>query len=277
MEESAKTNEGAERARARWVERAFKNPTAGMVGLAASIISVPLAIYLFVAGQEKPDLTYLVRPDRTSIVAAGDTPDITIAYKGQELTKNVSAAQIEIWNAGKRPIRSEDVLTDYVISVQTGHPIVTAKVILMTDPVTEFRLDESKIQDGQLRISWRVLEHNDGALVQVIYEGDTSVPIQLSGVSIGQRSVNLHSQGFRRERSVWIGVGRTLLVALLILTTLSLGGLTYVQAMGLRGYRGRSAPLFEWFFCGALVLGCAVAASFTAYMFIAVLNPSPFG
>jgi hypothetical protein len=85
------------------VERAFKNPTVGMIGWVATVLGFMLAFYFYFAAHESPDLSYSVRPNRTSIAATGDTPSITITYQGRVLTKNVSAAQIVIWNAGKNP------------------------------------------------------------------------------------------------------------------------------------------------------------------------------
>jgi hypothetical protein len=40
---------------------------------------------------------------------------------------------LERW---EKPIRREDVLTPFVISIQGNHPIVTAKIISISDPVT---------------------------------------------------------------------------------------------------------------------------------------------
>jgi len=183
-------NEPAPQSQPSWVQRAFRNPYVGMTGWLATVVSVPLAISLFIAGQEAPDLTYFVQPDRASLVAAGDTSDLRITYKGRDLAKNVSAAQIVIWNAGKRPIRHEDILTPYLISLTESHPVVTAKIVKVTNPVTEFRIDDANILKGQVGIEWRVLEKNDGAIIQIIYEGDTDVPIQVAGIAIGQRLVD---------------------------------------------------------------------------------------
>ncbi len=42
---------------------------------------------------------------------------------------------------------------------------------------------------GELTLSWEVLEHGDGALIQVVYAGGADVRLLTSGVIIGQREV----------------------------------------------------------------------------------------
>src|ERR1700723_81082 len=179
-----------------WVARTFTNPYVGMVGWCASVISIPLAFYFYFASIEKPDLTYYIRPDRSPLVAAGDTPDLAIIYKGHEVSKNVSAAQITIWNAGKKPIQHDEILAPFVISTEANHPILAAKVISVTRPVIGFHLDDSAVGSDRLGIDWRVLEFNDGVLVQVIYEGDTSVPIHVNGSYLGQRTISVRTLPF---------------------------------------------------------------------------------
>jgi hypothetical protein len=186
-----------------WIARINAHPYFHMSGWLVGLIGLIATIYFYFAALEKPELTYYVRPDRTALVAVGDTPDLLISYKGRTLSSSVSAAQITIWNAGKRPIRREDVLTPFVISMGENHPILTAKVVAVTSPVLDFRVDDSLSAKGLLKLDWRVLEHNDAAQIQVIYEGDTASPITVSGVSLGQRSVVMHTPptGYEAKRS----------------------------------------------------------------------------
>src|ERR1700674_26097 len=262
-------NDSTQPARPSWIERAFNNPTVGMVGWAATVLGFLLAFYFYFASRETPDLTYFVSPNRTSIVATGDTPGIAITYKGRELSKNVSAAQIVLWNAGKKPIRHDDVLTPYVITVQGGHPIVTAKIVAVTNPVIEFRLNETNSQAGQLGIDWRVLERNDGAIVQVIYEGDTSVPIELNGVSIGQRAIGKRTQidSFKtnKERSTWdkveVYITPTLNAAFILFILLG----AYIDVAGFRKKRWHGIKTGQW-------IGLAFKVALGAALFGISLN-----
>jgi hypothetical protein len=277
----AQMNDLSNRPLTSWVERAFKSPAVGMVGWAASVLGFLLAFYFYFAARETPDLTYFIRPNRTAVVAVGDTPGISITYKGRELNKNVSAAQIVIWNAGKKPIRHEDVLTPFVVSIQGRHPIVTAKIIEVTNPVTEFRLIDTNFQSGQLPIDWRVLEHNDGAIVQLLYEGDISVPILLSGISIGQRTVTLRTQteGFKtyKERSSWgnwlfyMGAGLNALILLFMFAAI------YVTGNEFSTQRWREIRTTQWVWFAARILIAAGVFGLLVVRYANVWNPSPFG
>jgi hypothetical protein len=276
MDGSEQMNDLARRPLYSLIERAFKNPVVGMIGWAATVLGFLLAFYFYFSAQETPDLTYFVRPNRTALVAVGDTPGITITYKDHELTKNVSAAQIVIWNAGKRPIRREDVLSPYVISLQGSHPIVTAKIVGLSNPVTEFRVIETNMQSGQLAMDWRVLEHNDGAVVQVLYEGNTTVPIQLNGISIGQRSITLRTlpkdyMAFTLDK--WPG---HLLISLNIIILLILPFIIYEDVRQLSARKGRRVKLRLQVAIQVITLFCFAAILVTHYG-TNFWNPPPFG
>ena len=58
------------------------------------------------------------------MVRAGEASDLSISHNGKKISGNVSAAQMAIWNAGKRPIRENDILSPIVISTGGGQPVL---------------------------------------------------------------------------------------------------------------------------------------------------------
>src|SRR6266702_8515767 len=82
----------------------------------ATIGGIPLSIYLYNAVPRR-ELTYCIYPVRTSIVQSTNISDVTVSYKGHQINGNVSAAQVAIWNAGREPIRPDDILSPIILSI----------------------------------------------------------------------------------------------------------------------------------------------------------------
>jgi hypothetical protein len=165
----------------------------------STLISSPLAIYLYVASIQEPGLTYSVRPVRSVIAQAGAYSDLTVQYKSQPIASSVTAASIALWNDGKKPALSTDLLSPVQFHLPPGHRILEAKILRTTRNVLGFELDQTHIASGVLGIRFKVLEHDDGALIQVIYEGDQFVRIDGEGSAIGQPSLIAGAVGSRRE------------------------------------------------------------------------------
>ena len=93
----------------------FKHPAVGILGSLAGIIGIPLAIYFYTQTALYPDLVYYVNPARAAVVQQGAASHLTVSIDGQQITTDVSAAQVAIWNRGKQAIRHESVLEPIVI------------------------------------------------------------------------------------------------------------------------------------------------------------------
>lgn len=167
----------------------FGNPLVGILGSVANIIAIPLAIFFYLEAREIPILVYSVNPVRTSVVKAGEASDLSISHNGKKISGNVTAAQMAIWNSGKRPIRENDTLSPIVISTGGGQPVLEAKIRKTTRPIVNFTLDTTRADDGKLQVNWRILEKDDGAVIQLIYVGEQDVPLEVSGSIVGQRRV----------------------------------------------------------------------------------------
>jgi hypothetical protein len=115
------------------------------------------------------------------VVRAGEASDLSISHNGKKISGNVAAAQMAIWNAGKRPIRENDILSPIVISTGGGQPVLEARIRKTTRPIINFTLDTTRADEGKLQINWRILEKDDGAVIQLIYVGTKRSPYKLAG------------------------------------------------------------------------------------------------
>lgn len=171
------------------------NPWVGGIGAVASIISIPLAVYLYFDSLQSPGLVYDVNPARATVVKQGQASQLAISYRGRPLTTDVTAAQIAIWNRGKAPVRRSAILEPIVIRMDGKAPILEATVRKTNRPVVKLELDTTRLGVGELGVSWNVLETDDGGVVQIVYAGGPDIAIRASGVVEGQRAlreINYH-------------------------------------------------------------------------------------
>ena len=167
----------------------FRKPVVGIVGSIASVGGIGLALYLYVASRESPELTYFVHPAKAAVVRTDQTSRLSVQFDGHELTNNITAAQIAFWNAGKKAIRSNSILSPLVIKIGTENRILEAKIRKTSRDVVNISLDTSRFADGEVEIRWNILEQNDGGVLQIVFVGDEAVDIQARAVLEGQSEI----------------------------------------------------------------------------------------
>jgi len=67
-------------------------------------------------------LSYAVNPTKTSIVKSGQSSDLHVLYKGQEVSADVTELQIAVWNKGRESIRAENFLTPITLTTSPSSP-----------------------------------------------------------------------------------------------------------------------------------------------------------
>ena len=171
------------------LQRFFGRPAVGITGSIASILGIGFSMYFFLASQEKPDLTYFVHPAKAAVVRTDQTSRLAVQFDGQELTSNITAAQIAFWNAGKKPIRANSILSPLVIRTGDKNRILEARLRKTSRDVVKITLDTSRLADGEVEIGWNILEQNDGGVLQIVFAGDETVDIQAHAVLEGQSKI----------------------------------------------------------------------------------------
>jgi hypothetical protein len=167
------------------------------IGLVIGIIGLVYGFYRDFAPRNKRYLVYSVNPTRTRITVANKTTDLEVVYKGEKLGNvDIVAAQIAIWNMGKESVSENDILTkpgepkEVVIEIKSDR-ILEASMINLERQETGFKI--ANVIDypgnGQIHISWDILEKNDGASFQVIYVGSPKTNIWSNAVIRGQRNI----------------------------------------------------------------------------------------
>jgi hypothetical protein len=153
------------------------------------LVSILLAIGLFLVSSKHRLLLYAINPTTTTLVQGGGLSDLHVSYKGQELGSDLTAVQILIWNAGRESIRVEHILDPIKIITSNNVRIIEAQIRGIARPVGNFTIDTTHALEGIVYLQWRILEHDDGAEIQLLLAGPPSTRITLSGVIEGQEYI----------------------------------------------------------------------------------------
>ena len=227
----------------------------------ASIISLPLALYLFLAGQARPRLTMYVHPVRTAVVKSGQTSGLKVLFNNRETGPNVTAAQIAIWNDGSAPIHRENILEGITLRLDPDYTILEASIRKVTRAVTGFQISPTSPDQRLLTLQWRILEAGDGAIIQIIYDGPASVGrFMLHGTIEGQGkpiTIAPESNGEPEEPHPWPRPLITLVAVLFplacIIAAIYVGRL--VSSHPVRGIPGKGFALVFGGLPPGLILG----------------------
>jgi hypothetical protein len=131
---------------------------------------------------------YHVSPQRTSLVdtSVPAPSQLQVLYRGKDLSRDVNAATLYLWNDGKLPIKADDVLEPLEIQLEPDCEILDARIIKVSRPVTKFtRGDVADTKKNILPLSFAILEKGDGAALQIIYAGKSNAPISVKGTIMG--------------------------------------------------------------------------------------------
>jgi hypothetical protein len=167
------------------------HPWIGFVGTVASVVSLFLGVYFFLVSQRYPDVTIATEPARIRIVVAGQTSGIRVYAGGDEVTSDVTAVQVSVWNRGTAPIRDGDVLEPIELSLEPPVPILEVQVTRASRPACGLVWDAGRQAEGVLPLKFKILEPGDGVTLQLIYAGPTDVAVGARGAVVGQKAVSV--------------------------------------------------------------------------------------
>jgi len=202
--------------KARW----FASPISSLLSLVLGVLGLAWGFISYNLAEKKPDLVFAQQPVQTMVVRAGELSKLGVTYGGRVVTSDITAAQIAIWNAGRKPILANDILEPLVIRMHAGATILDSKIRFITRDVVGIQCENSAARPNEVDLRFRILEPDDGAIVQVIYEGHPGIDASMSGVLVGQNSIRKaqisgvdelkYSPSSGRRRAVTFSIGYVL-------------------------------------------------------------------
>lgn len=202
------------------------NPWLALISFIIAVGSLVLTIYTYVVPASLPDLTYSVSPVKAVAVKSGQVTDLEVSYKGTAITTDITVVQLAIWNKGRRPIRLESILDGIQITTLPKCQILDASIRKQSRDVIDFKVDNSHFTEGYIPISWKILEKNDGAVIQIIYAGGVDTEIKVAGIVEGQNEIHYEDSNKVADRNyVSKSIKGTLFAFLTIMTFIYLLGI----------------------------------------------------
>ncbi|MDA0691065.1 MAG: hypothetical protein O3A78_07390 [Nitrospinae bacterium] len=166
-----------------------KNPYFGLIGIILGLIGIILSIFFYVGSKKESELTFMVNPIKTSIVSSGRTSSIKVFNAEKEITNDVTAVQIAIWNGGAKSIRTNNILEPIEIYTDPPVSIIEATILNTSREVTNFHIETDKLEQGIIKLKWKILEQNDGASIQIIFIGAKDTKFNFRGTIEGQAQI----------------------------------------------------------------------------------------
>lgn len=158
------------------------NAWTGIIGTLLGLFGV----YAYYSSIKEPELTCYVSSTRSPIVKSGIfRGGFKVTYHGQEVTTDLSTATIQIWNAGKQPIRKEDILKPIRVRLADGESIYQTEITQTRDVIGVAKFESPNALTNSF--SWSILEKGDAIKLQIIHEGSVNVPIFVDGLVVGQK------------------------------------------------------------------------------------------
>lgn len=174
------------------LEEFLKSPwvtAVGWFGGICSIIAIPLAFY---STMGSPDLTYYYSvDDKVKIIGNNEVSQLHIFHDevDGEIRDELYLIKIRVWNAGKEPIRIQDIRTKLTIKSTPAINILEAKVNDTNGSAVNFQVDTLEKSKGEIGLLFDVLEKDEGGTIQLLYIGGKEVEFVINGKVIGQDEI----------------------------------------------------------------------------------------
>lgn len=222
----------------------FTGPGGAKVGFFVGLFGLVFSVYSYRQTQLAPELTVAQQPVQTVIARSGEVSRLTVQYDGRELKADVNATQVAIWNAGNKAILAADILDSVLLSLDAPVEILEVSIRNVSRPVVSPSVKVIGVAKRFVHFGFKVLEPDDGAVVQITYAGTQGARIHVAGSVVGQKSIRIQSVA-SPQQNISTASSRSSRLATRILSVLGVGILSLITgfasySMARYGYLSRS-------------------------------------
>ena len=210
--------------------------------LVLAVVGIGLAIYFYNASKKERIPIFLAEENPKSVVnkknisaIKGQDILITIRHnkKIRHISDNVFVSTVYFWNSGTLSIKKSHILSKLIIAPKSKNiKIISYSLLSAARPnINKFKLKYEPKEKG-ISMSFDILEKDDGASIQILYEGDSDAKFILLGALEGVRHFKTTIQASRVTKAIYIIFSLLLLFVLFLAVTF----LTYAVAFPLFKY-----------------------------------------
>jgi len=158
----------------------------GVIGICASF-------YFFNQSNKSREPVFIIDSVRTEILTSNrisDVPIKIIKNDGTQITKDLTSIRFYFWNKGKESIKRSNVLESVKISIDDKTAeIIGYKLLKTSREISNITILPDQSDNKSLIIDFYILEQNDGATGQIIYEGNPNSKFIISGTIEGVKQI----------------------------------------------------------------------------------------
>lgn len=163
------------------------------------ILGIGSTYYFYQLSKSTREPVFLIDPIRAPVIDSKSFPKTTLRVvkdKNIAIEGDITSIRFYFWNNGKEPIRRENILNPIVVSLSDkGGEILDYKMLSLSRPEVIDATIERSDRDPKtsLKISFRMLEKDDGFTGQLLYSGDPNANLIIKGVIEGVEKIETNA------------------------------------------------------------------------------------
>jgi len=163
-------------------------------GLLVGLLGIFAAYVFYAKGRREPEPWYSIHPLKVHIVdkAQVQVQGLEIQHNGVPLSgKNITATTIFWGNRGNAPLRRSDILEPITIKFPNESEILEARIVTVSRHLCDFVIETAQTRPREAQVAFNIVEKYDGVKVQIIHSGNPDVLINVSGIFVGCKLIEL--------------------------------------------------------------------------------------
>jgi hypothetical protein len=157
-----------------------------LFGNVVGIAGILLAIWAYFRTRLRPEISVHVRREQLVGANVQNALDgLAVTFEGVKI-RSLSRAEVVVWNSGNTPFRLSDVVRSDNPSLRlpSGARALRVSEIRQSGQKGQVQTAITEARD-RINLSWEYLNPGDGCALAVVYEGDATESISVSGTVVG--------------------------------------------------------------------------------------------
>lgn len=181
----------------------FKRQWFGALSL---ILSVAVSSYFYLSSKVEREPVFISDPVRTLIAngdKAGSSKVNVVDENGKTIEGDVIAIRFNFWNEGRHPVKGSDILENLNLQLSGEEVEILDQSIIASTRPGVVKPEIKSLGKSSAEITFGTLENNDGFSGQIIYSGDRSAKLDLSGDLEGVPEDGILNDSALESRIFW--------------------------------------------------------------------------
>jgi hypothetical protein len=156
--------------------------------LILAILSIVLAIYFYIKSKKEKKPVYNLQTTKLIENKVSSIDKLNISF-GDKPVENLSITKLAFWNAGRETIRENDFIqADRLRIVPVDNITIFDYKIDFENELNNIKIKQKK--DSSLIVTFDYLDLNQGIIISIFHNGNTSESLDVKGSFIGSFKVS---------------------------------------------------------------------------------------